>query len=140
VKKWLGRAAYWIRHDIEGLWLPIHAHGEGLWHLLRGHRTRWFQDPDPWNGLFGFLICYECSSTDPGAEGYPNDLAIWSHYWPALDCLMERLCPLLGGHRGHKRAIITRNFGEPNEEEAETDQWYCGRCLADTPAPVEPGR
>jgi DNA-directed RNA polymerase subunit RPC12/RpoP len=94
---------------------------EALRHMLRGHRVRWFADPEPWVGILGDVQCETCS------------LLIWIRSSRALLWLAQRLCGWLG-HPGTEEWI--RVPYPPSEDTMGTGCYCCSRCLADVPAPL----
>lgn len=137
VVTWRHRLRRGILWNLEGAWIPVHAQGVAFWHLIRGHRVSWFNDPDLWNGHLGFICCTECRDCNG------EDLCIWGHHWLWLDWVMWRVCAM----RGHteafewRRAVYDADGELLSDSEGETvyegsGRWGCDRCLGDMPAPT----
>lgn len=111
----------------EGAYLPVRANVIGLYHLLRGHHTRWFKDPDLWCAHLGWIECTDC----PDCEG--ADLCIWGFHFHRVHRLVQLLCGALG-HEERKEAL--ESSGRDDEEgypifDKPSGHFYCSRCLAD---------
>lgn len=130
-----------LARALEGAWLPIAGRLHGAWHLIRGHKVRWYHESDLWIGHLGWIYCEGCPDTgsyeeDPDSDG--RGLYIWGRHWMWLMSLAQWRC----GRQGHpdtpKRC--TKWLGKLDDEGEhvmeEIDEWYCGRCLADIPPPI----
>lgn len=119
---------------IDGIWLPISAQLIGLHHLIRGHHTVWFKDPDLWNAHLGWVYCYRCADTTD--QDGVNDLVIWGFYLHRVHRLLQKLCGWLG-HKEAKEVLTCAKDQEDNDWNTPTGRFYCSRCIADVSSPKD---
>jgi hypothetical protein len=121
------RFRWWFWWHCEGLWLPINARLHALWHLVRGHKVRWYADPDLWTGHLGWIECVDCPDTKDGVG-----LVIWGRHAVWRMRIAQWICGKLG-HRDYQHPYMLSEPG-PDGEHVKLYQyhvWHCGRCLAD---------
>ncbi len=128
-----------VVYFLEGIWLPIHANLSGLYHLLRGHKTRWFRDSDLEIAHLGWIYCYNCPDCDfIDDNDEHNDLIIWGFYLHRVHRLLQFVCKL----KGHKETKESERYTGEKDTEGNyiykpSGEFYCSKCLADLPSPKE---
>lgn len=105
----------------------IQARADAVWHMLRGHRVRWFGAPcciEPWAGHFGCITCVECPDSSVGEDGKHNGVVFWMNESRIVWWLSRRLCGWLGhSELRHPKVPLMGLWAYKH------DEWYCYRCM-----------